>query len=133
MKKLLADCKVGDKILHNGIPAQLVAQDATDNMFLVGSMDELTNAASGGLTRSSMAHYILIENNPATRECYRLLVETTNYQCGWWWSVNRGLMVEVVDATPSKPVSCKKCKNYNEYAIPNQDDGTFICYSCRGS
>jgi len=26
---------------------------------------------------------------------------------------------------------CKKCKNFNEYASPNQDDKTFICYACR--
>lgn len=27
--------------------------------------------------------------------------------------------------------SCKKCREFNEYAEPNQEDGTFICYSCR--
>ena len=27
--------------------------------------------------------------------------------------------------------ACKKCKEYNEYASPNQDDKTFICYACR--
>jgi len=27
--------------------------------------------------------------------------------------------------------SCNKCKEYNQYAISNQDDGTFKCYSCR--
>jgi len=26
---------------------------------------------------------------------------------------------------------CKKCKEYYEFAQPNQDDGTLICYVCR--
>lgn len=28
-------------------------------------------------------------------------------------------------------VRCKKCKDYNNYAEPNQDDGSYLCYSCR--
>lgn len=28
---------------------------------------------------------------------------------------------------------CKKCKEYYQYAEPNQDDGTLICYGCRMS
>jgi hypothetical protein len=27
--------------------------------------------------------------------------------------------------------SCKKCKEFADMAEPNQDDGTFICWSCR--
>lgn len=27
--------------------------------------------------------------------------------------------------------SCKKCKEFYQYAEPNQDDGTLICYGCR--
>ena len=27
--------------------------------------------------------------------------------------------------------SCRKCKEYYQYAEPNQDDGTLICYGCR--
>lgn len=26
---------------------------------------------------------------------------------------------------------CKKCKQFYQYAEPNQEDGTLICYSCR--
>jgi hypothetical protein len=32
-----------------------------------------------------------------------------------------------------KGASCKKCQIYSEYAEPNQDDGTLICYSCRAN
>lgn len=31
----------------------------------------------------------------------------------------------------SNGMTCKKCNNYSQYAQSNQDDGTFICYSCR--
>lgn len=27
--------------------------------------------------------------------------------------------------------SCKRCKDFNEYAEVNQPDNTFICYTCR--
>ena len=27
--------------------------------------------------------------------------------------------------------TCKKCKEYYQYAEPNQDDGTLICFGCR--
>lgn len=27
--------------------------------------------------------------------------------------------------------SCKKCKEFFEYAEPNQEDGTLVCWSCR--
>ena len=27
--------------------------------------------------------------------------------------------------------SCSSCGNFNEYAEPNQVDGTFLCFSCR--
>lgn len=26
---------------------------------------------------------------------------------------------------------CKKCRDFYEFAEPNQEDGTLICYSCR--
>jgi len=27
--------------------------------------------------------------------------------------------------------TCKKCETFYEYAEPNQDDGTLICWACR--
>lgn len=27
--------------------------------------------------------------------------------------------------------SCKRCKEFNSYAEPNQEDGSFVCYRCR--
>lgn len=26
---------------------------------------------------------------------------------------------------------CKRCKEWSEFSEPNQEDGTFVCYSCR--
>lgn len=31
----------------------------------------------------------------------------------------------------SEGCSCKKCKEFFEYAEPNQEDGTLICWACR--
>lgn len=28
---------------------------------------------------------------------------------------------------------CQKCKTFYEFAEPNQDDGSLICYSCRNN
>ena len=34
---------------------------------------------------------------------------------------------------PSAPsgAACRACQNYNQYAIPDRADGTFLCYSCK--
>lgn len=29
--------------------------------------------------------------------------------------------------------NCKKCKTYYEFAEPNQEDGTLICWACRNN
>lgn len=46
-----------------------------------------------------------------------------------------GTVQEFADPEEKKPESkgclCKKCNDFNEYAEPNQEDGTFICYGCR--
>ena len=31
----------------------------------------------------------------------------------------------------SGPLTCPKCLEIYPYAVPNQKDGSFICYSCR--
>lgn len=31
----------------------------------------------------------------------------------------------------SEGCACKKCKEFYNFAEPNQDDGTLICWSCR--
>lgn len=36
----------------------------------------------------------------------------------------------VVKAKPAG-MACNKCKDFNEYAEPNQQDGTHLCYRCR--
>lgn len=42
------------------------------------------------------------------------------------------LAVPVVEKKKdSDGCTCKKCKEYYQYAEPNQDDGTLICYGCR--
>lgn len=36
---------------------------------------------------------------------------------------------KIVDGVDGFP--CKRCGSFYEYAVPNQDDGTLICWSCR--
>jgi hypothetical protein len=31
----------------------------------------------------------------------------------------------------SNKIFCKNCNQFNEYATPNQSDGSYICYNCR--
>jgi hypothetical protein len=31
----------------------------------------------------------------------------------------------------SSGAACTRCREYNEYAVANQPDGGFLCYSCR--
>lgn len=35
------------------------------------------------------------------------------------------------DEPSSDLVRCSKCNLLNEYAVPNQDNGTYLCYECR--
>lgn len=37
----------------------------------------------------------------------------------------------VIRATHTDPLRCTGCGNFDNYAAPNQTDGTFKCYSCR--
>ena len=34
-------------------------------------------------------------------------------------------------ATSSNGASCRVCRGFNQYAIPDSADGTFVCYSCK--
>lgn len=34
------------------------------------------------------------------------------------------------NTTQPKIVICKECNTQNEYALPNQKDGSYICYNC---
>lgn len=37
----------------------------------------------------------------------------------------------VADPIASNGCSCARCKEFNEYAEPNQPNNTFVCYACR--
>ncbi len=48
-------------------------------------------------------------------------------------SVKRSLLValQIINGLDGFP--CKKCTNFFPYALPNQKDGTLVCWSCRNS
>jgi len=51
----------------------------------------------------------------------------------------RGLTVKRIMPVASKIINgvdgfpCKKCPNFYPYALPNQSDGTLVCWSCRNT
>ena len=46
-------------------------------------------------------------------------------------SVKRSLTVAVKIVNGLDGFSCKKCNTFYPYALPNNKDGTLICWSCR--
>lgn len=51
-------------------------------------------------------------------------------------SLKKGFGFLIIDEQPvaessNDLVSCTKCNVINEYAQPNQTDGSYVCYSCR--
>lgn len=48
-------------------------------------------------------------------------------------SVLRSLPVAIQIINGLDGFPCKKCQNFFQYSLPNQDDGTLICWSCRNS
>ena len=64
-------------------------------------------------------------------------VTTTPFSVQWYsipvgtWSVG-GCETNAPEKISNKDgCTCKKCKEFYQYAEPNQDDGTLICYGCR--
>lgn len=49
------------------------------------------------------------------------------FSCDRWAE----LIVGTVSVANCGGSACTVCKNFNEYAIPNQKDGTYKCYNCR--
>lgn len=48
-------------------------------------------------------------------------------------SVKRTLPVAIQIKNGLDGFPCKKCTNFFPYALPNQNDGTLICWSCRNT
>jgi len=47
------------------------------------------------------------------------------------WSGDEKIAVEKTEMKVSGPISCSSCNMINEYAEPNQSNGTYICYNCK--
>lgn len=48
-------------------------------------------------------------------------------------TVKRSLPVAIQIVNGLDGFPCKKCTNFFAYALPNRDDGTLICWSCRNT
>jgi len=38
---------------------------------------------------------------------------------------------QIIKNNSANGCTCRKCGNFNEYAEPNQQDGTFVCFGCK--
>jgi hypothetical protein len=70
---------------------------------------------------------------PATATTSPFSIQWISVPMGTWDIVGAG---GGGGSTPEKKTNkdgctCKKCKEHYQYAEPNQDDGTLICYGCR--
>ena len=74
-------------------------------------------------TDSAGNHYADSINNA----CNHLI----SYKYIWHDFVVDKIHLKNKSTNKSSGMVCKSCKNYNEYAEPNQNDGTFRCYGCR--
>ena len=105
---------------------RIVGYYPTFNSYLVAWKENETNhfAAYDRQTMlNGLARNVVVENGYDTFHKYL------------WVNENDFLIEEVAAPTlPSNKLDgmyCCKCKNYYQYAEPNQDNGTLICYSCR--
>ncbi len=75
---------------------------------------------------NGLARNIVLENDYDTFHKYLWVNEND-------FSIEEALANSSSSNQPAKldGMYCCKCKNYSQYAEPNQNNGTMICYSCR--
>jgi hypothetical protein len=61
---------------------------------------------------------------------------TVSWGCATGFAFIPGVVIDCakigsVQAKAVGPLSCKSCNTINEYAEPNQPNGTYICYNCK--
>lgn len=80
----------------------------------------ITGASSGGnviFVPTQNPHWVTISVPTGTQQQFTIE--------GIDWAV------PVEKENKSDGCSCKKCEEFFEYAEPNQEDGTLICWACR--
>lgn len=52
-----------------------------------------------------------------------------SYTYGKRVSFTHLVAIKIVNGVDGFP--CRRCRNFYEYAVPNREDGTLLCWSCR--
>lgn len=61
-----------------------------------------------------------------------LVPNRDKYHYAWWMDETTGFLINKSPAAVnSNGIDCKKCQLHYPYAVPNQPDGTLICYGCK--
>ena len=88
------------------------------------------NTSAGSPNQQPLVSGNTIVNIPVSNGSY--IINYPIYTNGW------AIIPPVETAVPVESIkkdsagcNCKRCREFNEYAEPNQEDGSFICYACR--
>jgi len=150
----IMDCKVGDVVrvwCYNddnailqtedffpaiiaqcySVDVELVVEDKTDVRcpFLFAARKGLAKYNPNFTSVSS--YYSLLAGLSAAG------LNPDDYQCGGWinsvWYLTPGSSASSVSSKHTDGMTCvgRHCHTFNEFAIANQPDGTFLCYQCR--
>lgn len=133
MQKKISDCQVGEKVIYRTEQCEVMGHDTIDESVLVGCMIPTGRRHSRISKREAQMMLQLITSGPTTK-AYQTYLDSSYDDA--FWILGPEVMVEVVGtatSTPSAPVRCVQCGEGNEYATPNQPNGTFVCYGCRRS
>lgn len=102
---------------NNTTPAPLPPQAVPQPAYAPVPVPPINQPASGGYVINPNG-YITITTSPLN--WYGVVIPTSEV-----------VQIAPTEAKKSEGASCRKCRDFNEYAEPNQEDGTFVCYSCR--
>jgi hypothetical protein len=118
------EVKYGDRIIINDNPDHIAKVEHVDTT--ISSVKGFLLIFESGLFGWEFEdkHYNVF-GIPKTR------TELLGKMCYYTFETHILRKVESGMVAKSSGCRCKKCKTYNEYAESNQEDGSFICYSCR--
>ncbi len=125
--------QVGDIILlvPYGVECTVIAHDTKDTMkpYMVGWKKE----EEGFALRANVGGTMLSGGggDPRFIPSCRCISHITQYPFNNW--VSGGTICAMVRSGYTGGMKCagKYCGVFNEYATPNQDDGSYLCYTCR--
>jgi len=122
----MVDAKIGDRVLCKIRNTTIVP---ANDIFEEKKTFEVIGISYQGWYIYCPPYVILKDTVPITQRNYKSLNIEPKF-IGWdAYFVTSSFIVEVVESRTG--MVCSDCNEYFEYAVPNQEDGTMICFSCR--